>query len=74
MTDYDGTQESLGVASGHQVLEAFEEALGVNDRVGLVSYRHSSAIGCFKYRLSGRGRRWLVEAADNGEIFGIDFD
>jgi hypothetical protein len=34
MTDYDGRQELLGVASGHQVFEALEEALGVDDQVG----------------------------------------
>jgi len=34
MTDYDDAQESLGVASGHQILEALEDALGVDDRVG----------------------------------------
>jgi len=32
MTDYDDTQESLGVSG--QVLEALEEACGVDDGVG----------------------------------------
>jgi hypothetical protein len=31
MTDYDDTQESLGVASGRQVLEALEEAFGLDE-------------------------------------------
>lgn len=31
---------SLGVASGHQVLEAIEEVLGVDDGVGGVGERH----------------------------------
>jgi len=34
MTDYDDTRESLGVASGHQVLEAVEDALRVDDGSG----------------------------------------
>jgi len=37
MTDYDDTQESLGV------LEALEEAFGVDDGVGSVGYGHD---GC----------------------------
>jgi len=40
MTDYDDTQESRGVASGHQVLEALEEALGVDDGIGGVGDAH----------------------------------
>jgi hypothetical protein len=41
MTDYDDTQESLGVSG--QVLEALEEAFGVDDGIGRVGYGHD---GC----------------------------
>lgn len=60
MTDYDDTQEIAGVASGSQVLESLEEALGVDYRVGLVRcvHRASLALGI---EVTTIGNRWLLQ-------------
>ncbi len=55
------------MASRHQVLEALEAALGIE--VAVIPLR--LAISTIVFQTGGR---WLVEATDSGEIFGIDFD